>query len=414
MKIAILGYGKEGKSAESYFHNQGQDIQIFDNFTPAEIAQEDFSNFDLVLRSPSLQPRAGWSSMTRYFFDHCPCPIIGVTGTKGKGTTCSIIATILKALGHKVWLVGNIGTPALDVLNQVQSSDIVVYEMSSFQLWDLEKSPHIAVVLRIESDHLNVHKDYADYVSAKANIAKYQTTQDFCIYNQNNIDSITIAEQSAGTKIPYPTSNKSTMLINILNALNLPGEHNRENAEAALRAVAAYLDQNLEELLTQNTNTLRKTFANFHGLPHRLQFLRELNRVQYYDDNFSSAFPALDVALAAFPDQPIALIAGGKDRGIDLTPTKQHIFHNTPNLTKVFLIGETSSLLAKDEDPKKYQLCTGLAEAFVAAQQFAEDTAKQSSTPVVLLMSPGAPSFDMFQDFVDRGEQFQKLVQEAK
>ena len=146
MKIAILGYGKEGKSAESYFQKQGHDIQIFDNFTPADISKEDFSSFDLVLRSPSLQPQAGWSSMTRYFFDHCPCSIIGVTGTKGKGTTCSIIAAILETLGHKVWLVGNIGTPALDVLDQIQPNDTVVYEMSSFQLWDLEKSPHLATV----------------------------------------------------------------------------------------------------------------------------------------------------------------------------------------------------------------------------------------------------------------------------
>lgn len=413
MKIAILGYGKEGKSAESYFQKQGHDIQIFDNFTPADISKEDFSSFDLVLRSPSLQPQAGWSSMTRYFFDHCPCSIIGVTGTKGKGTTCSIIAAILEALGHKVWLVGNIGTPALDVLDQIQPNDTVIYEMSSFQLWDLEKSPHIATVLRIESDHLNVHKDYSDYISAKANIVKYQTTQDFCIYNQNNIDSTAIARQSAGTKIPYPTPNKSALLGDVLNTLNLPGEHNRENAEAALRTVTAYLGQDLEDLLAQNSGVIKQTFKSFHGLPHRLQFLRETNGVKYYDDNFSSAFPALDVALAAFPNQPIILIAGGKDRGINLTPAKKRIFHDTPNLTKVFLIGETSTLLAQGEDTTKYQLCTNLDEAFASARQLAEKIAKDSSTPTILLMSPGAPSFDMFQNFVDRGEKFQKLVQEV-
>lgn len=412
MKIAILGYGKEGKSAESYFQKPGHDVKIFDNFTPDEIKSEDFSDFDLVLRSPSLQPQPGWSSMTKYFFDHCPCQIIGVTGTKGKGTTCSIIAAILQSLGRQVWLVGNIGTPALDVLDQIQPNDIVIYEMSSFQLWDLEKSPHVAVVLRIESDHLNVHKDYNDYVSAKTNIVRYQTEQDFCIYNQNNADSTTIAMQSAGAKIPYPTPNKSALLSKVLNQLNLPGEHNRENAEAALHAVAAYLEQSLDELLQDHSMQISAAFTNFQGLPHRLQFVRELNHVQYYDDNFSSASPALDVALAAFTDHPIVLIAGGKDRGIDLASTKERIFHSTPNLAKVFLIGETGKLLADGEDVTKYQLCNSLAEAFSNARQFAEGIAENES-PVILLMSPGAPSFDMFQNFVDRGEQFQKLVQEA-
>lgn len=413
MKIAILGYGKEGKSAESYFQSKQHTVQIFDNFTPEEIAKEDFSDYDLVLRSPSLQPQAGWSSMTRYFFDHCPCQIIGVTGTKGKGTTCSIMAAILQTLGHKVWLVGNIGTPALDVLDQIQPNDIIIYEMSSFQLWDLKKSPHIAVVLRIESDHLNVHKDFADYVAAKTNIVKYQTAEDFCVYNQNNTDSAAIAMQSAGTKIPYPTSEKSALLSNLLSKLNLPGEHNRENAEAALNAAAAYLGQSLDELLQNYSAQISVAFTNFQGLPHRLQFVRELNRVKYYDDNFSSASPALDVALAAFANQPIVLIAGGKDRGINLAPTKERIFHSAPNLAKVFLIGETSKLLAEGEDPAKYQLCDSLSEAFANARQLAEAITQNSNTQVILLMSPGAPSFDMFQNFVDRGEQFQKLVQEA-
>ena len=410
MKIAILGLGKEGQSAEKYFQNH--DLQIFDNFTPEEISQQDFSEFDLVLRSPSLRPQAGWSSMTRYFFDHCPCPIIGVTGTKGKGTTCSLIIALLKVLGRKVWLVGNIGTPALDVLDKIQKNDIVVYEMSSFQLWDLEKSPHVAVILPIEPDHLNIHADYTDYVAAKANIAQHQTSTDFCIYNQKDPDATTVALQSAGTKIPYPATANRTELDSILDSLIIPGQHNRENAEAALRAVAAYLDQDLQTLLTQKSATIRTAFANFQGLPHRIQFLRELNGVKYYDDNFSSAFPALDVALATFPNQPIVLIAGGKDRGIDPTPAKQRLFH-TPNLEKIFLIGETSNLLAAGEDPAKYQFCSTLPEAFTAARQLAENIAATSSQSVVLLMSPGAPSFDMFQNFVDRGNQFQKLVQEA-
>ena len=137
MKIAILGYGVEGQDAEKYFTAKGHDCQVFNNFTDADIPNFHLENFDLVLRSPSVHPQPGWSSLTQYFFDHCPCPIIGVTGTKGKGTTSSIIATLLKSLGYNVHLVGNIGVSSITVLDQIQSTDVVVYELSSFQLWDL-------------------------------------------------------------------------------------------------------------------------------------------------------------------------------------------------------------------------------------------------------------------------------------
>ena len=409
MQILLLGYGKEGKSSEAYFQNHGDEITILDSFTPSDLTKIDTSKYDLVLRSPSVRPHPGWSSITKYFFDHCPCPIIGVTGTKGKGTTCSIITTVFQSLGKKVWLVGNIGNPALDILDKVQPTDIVVYEMSSFQLWDLEKSPHVAVVLRVEPDHLNVHKDFAEYVAAKTNIVAHQTAHDYCIYNQQNITSTEIAQHSIGQKIAYPTTQKSQLLSDTLTALNVPGQHNRENTEAALLAIAAYYDQNLDELLQNHGEKIKTALASFQGLPHRLEFIRELNQVKYYDDNFSASFPALDVAIAAFSDQPIVLIAGGQDRGLDLTPTKHRIF-DTPNVRKVFLIGETSSKLANGEDQNRYAIYNSFTDAFKAARRYAEDIAHQENQTVILLMSPGAPSFDMFKNFTERGQQFQDLV----
>lgn len=423
MKIGILGYGKEGKSAEQYFKNQGAEIKVFDNFTIDTAGDLDFSGLDIIMRSPSvppakywhampttLSPETKWDSVTKYFFDHCPAPIIGITGTKGKGTTSSLITEILRNLGIRAWLIGNIGTPAIDVLDEVQAGDVVVYEMSSFQLWDLEKSPHISVVVRIEPDHLNVHDGYDDYVNAKANIARYQTPEDACVYYRHNADSSKIASLSPGHKIAYPIDDRAK-LDGLLDHLYIPGQHNRENAEAALLAASSYLGLDLDTFIDQNRVSLEHTFETFPGLPHRLQFIRELNGVKYYDDNFSSAFPATDVAIATFPDQPIFLIAGGLDRGMDHTPAQQRIF-GTPNIKKAFLIGQTSTKLAANQDPKHYQLCTTLAEAFDAARTAAEAEAAKTGQPVILLMSPGAPSFDMFKNFADRGQQFQKLIKD--
>ena len=354
MKIAILGYGKEGQAAEKYFTKRGDEIEIFDQFKAEDLAKFDLARFDLVLRSPSVPPRAGVSSLTRYFFERTNAPIIGVTGTKGKGTTATLIAQILEKLGKKVFLVGNIGNPAINVLDQATKDDVVVYELSSFQLWDLEKSPKVAVVLRIEPDHLNVHKDFQDYVEAKGHITEFQTAKDQVIFFCNNEHSVAIAEKSPGEKIPYPEAEKSPRLIELLDELGVPGEHNKENAEAALRAVAAFLGVSLAELIDKNSNKLRAVLRDFHGLPHHLEFIRTVRGVDYYDDSFSASYPSLEVALKAFSKRKIVLIAGGQDRGLDLVPLKRAIF-KVPNLAQAILIGEIREKLAAGEAKEKYR-----------------------------------------------------------
>ena len=161
MKILILGYGKEGKAVEQYFKNKKYEIDILDNFSEDTLRGTDFSRYDMVFRSPSVRPLdQNWTSSTKYFFDNCIAKIIGVTGTKGKGTTCTIISDVMKSLGYHVHTVGNIGMPAISELDSIQPEDVVVYELSSFQLWDMNVSPSVAVILRIEPDHLNVHKNY--------------------------------------------------------------------------------------------------------------------------------------------------------------------------------------------------------------------------------------------------------------
>lgn len=410
MQIAILGYGKEGKSAEAYFQNQNATIKVFDNLTSADLQNLDLADFNLVLRSPSIRPlQSSWSSSTKYFFAHCPCPIIGVTGTKGKGTTCSIITALLEALEQKVWLVGNIGNPALNVLDQIQPNDVVVYEMSSFQLWDLTTSPQVAVVLGIEPDHLNVHQDFAEYVTAKSNIARHQTAQDTCIYYKNNPDSAKIAQTSAGTKIAYPVTARQT-LDELLNHLAIPGQHNRDNAEAALLAVAAAKRLSLDTLIAKYQPQLAQALENFQGLPHRLQFLRELGQVKYYDDNFCTNAASLEVALKAFPHANIVLIAGGRDKtnNADL-PEIANLIQNSAK--HAVLIGESGHELAKLLPEKDFILADNLPEAVRAAQTIADKLADSADNNTIVLMSPAAASFDMFENVYDRGAQFQALVE---
>ena len=421
MKILVLGYGVEGKAVEKYFKSQSAEVTVLDNFSADELKSFDYKPYDLVFRSPSVhpvkRPSKKFTSVTKYFFSHCPCPIIGTTGTKGKGTTCSMIAAILREFSasgtgpRKVHLVGNIGVPALEILDQVAPEDVVVYEMSSFQLWDLTQSPHVAVVLRIEPDHLNVHDDFDDYVSAKSHITEYQTPDDFCIYYENNADSRRVAEKGMGTKYPYPSS-ISHFIENV--KLSIPGEHNRENATAAVLATCAYFGKSPDDFLSDAsaTKTVHAALENFQGLPHRCQYLRTLNHVNYYDDNYSSAFPATDVALAAFSAHPLVLIAGGMDKGVPLDELKHRIF-STKNLKKVILIGETAERLAEKEDPTKYLITETLAQAVATAQEVAEHYAT-ADAPATVLMSPGCASFDMFKNFADRGAQYQTLVRELQ
>ena len=413
MTIAILGYGKEGKSVENYFKNKGKDTKVFDNFSEEELKTFDLKPYEMVFRSPGVKPfDKTWNSSTKYFFDNCICPIIGVTGTKGKGTTCSMITAILKTLGKTVYLVGNIGNPSLDILDKLQPTDVVVYEMSSFQLWDLGLSPNIAVVLRIEPDHLNVHKDFDDYVNAKSHITEFQTKKDFCIYFQNNPDSKRIADKSPGKKYTYPISNPSPLLTKILDSLNVPGEHNRENAEAALLACATFSKLSLDEFLAKNQDSLIDALSRFEGLPHRCQFLRELNNVKYYDDNFSTTIPSLEVALKAFPKENKVLILGGRDKTHgENYPKIIKLLKASQNIKTVVLIGESGHDIFKQY--KDSGLDFVLAESLKEAVDIAKREAEKKS-PSIVLMSPAAASFDMFENVYDRGEKYQNLIKNLK
>ncbi len=467
MKLAILGYGLEGKSIEKYFKThpyenvspENIEIKIFDEFKDEEIDKLGLEEYDVIFRSPSVRPhydykkydssfdkdidssgteqyyiheKPYWTSATKYFFQHCPCEIIAVTGTKGKGTTSSMIAAILDSINNTTYtaknnetptvhLVGNIGKPVLDYLDEIKPIDEVVFEISSFQLWDLHSNSYVGVLLRIEPDHLNVHYGFDDYVYAKSSVARYKNPTDHLVYFSENPTTATIAQQSAASKHPYPISPEQYHMSNLgktrlkeaLDSLKLPGAHNRENCEAALLAVASRLyGGDIDGLLCSELYPAIKTaISNFQGLPHRCQFIRELNNVKYYDDNYSSALPALDVALKSFEAFPTILIAGGYSKGTD-DQVKQRIF-SAKNLEKVILIGNTAKILAEGEDELKYEFATDLQDAVNKARAVAEKIATKEN-PSIILMSPGFASFDMFKNFTERGELFTKYVTELQ
>lgn len=429
MKVAIAGYGLEGKVSYKYWRQLGNEVTIVDERTmsahdlPYGAAAitgpgsfKALKDFDLVVRAPSiaadrLKTNGKIWSATNEFFARCHTPIVGVTGTKGKGTTSSMINAILEAAGKKTVLVGNIGQPALELLDEANTADVVVFEMSSFQLWDIQKSPHVAVVLPIEPDHLDVHKNFKDYIEAKANIRRFQTDGDVCIYHPTNKFSAQIAAASRqGRAVRYAVADDGQVfvaagnfqvddhLICSTDNLQLPGTHNLDNACAAISAVRALGigDQAVEQGLRQ-----------FEGLPHRLELVRNLDGVDYYNDSFSSAPGATIAAIKSFK-RPEILILGGIDKGADFSDLADAIAA-APQVKQVIIIGEIRHKLAGILKKHKVLAAIDVSEAGTMPEIVHRAQAVATAGDVVIL-SPACASFDMFKNFYDRGDQFRAVV----
>ena len=413
MKIVIAGFGVEGQSNLRYFREKFPEADFLvadergkiDNLPENVAYQTGFSgleNTDLIVRSPSLPPKkiktSGqiWSA-TNEFFANCPATIIGVTGTKGKGTTCSFISSILRAAGKTVHLVGNIGVPALDILPKIEKNDIVVYELSSFQLWDLQKSPHVAVVLMIEPDHLNIHADFNDYLAAKANITKSQTADDYVVYNSQNEFSSSIADASLAQKKEYPFA----LSDDIISAIRLPGKHNVDNACAAIAAVKSILPN-------VSDDEIKKGLSEFTGLPHRLKFVAEKYGVKYYDDSISTTPGSAIAALKAFAETKI-LILGGSDKGADYSELAKEIARQ--NMRSIIINGANADEIR--EVLREENVDCEIVQLNMAEMKEVTKSAKnKAQSGDVVILSPAAASFDMFKGYSDRGEQFVAAVEE--
>ncbi len=405
-KVAILGYGLEGQDTERYLKNQSAKIKIFDQKFDQKYLGN-LNEFEYVVRSPGVYrylpeivaaEKSGIkiTSAVKIFFEECPGKIIAVTGTKGKGTTSTLIYEILKADGRDVYLSGNIGKPYLELLPKLTKDSFVIMEMSSFQLIDLDRSPNIAVVLNITSDHMDWHKNQEEYIDAKKNIVRYQLASDFAVINENYDLPKSFAKE---TKAKVVWFSKKTLDPKYKEKLLLRGEHNLENISAAV---------SVAKVLGINEDFILQTVRNFKGLEHRLELVTEVEGRTFYNDSFATGPQPTIAAINSFTE-PETLILGGSDKGLDFSELGS-VVSNKQNVKNIILIGQIREVIAKTfkGSPFKgkiYDL------GFSSMKEIVDKAFEITEKGGVVILSPAAASFDMFKNYKDRGNQFKKAVQ---
>jgi len=508
MKVAVLGLGVEGTALANFLLGKAGSITLLDKLTKNQIEDrakeevdgklvnilknsnfefelghehlDNLEKFDIIFRSPGIpylnekiqQARAAGaiiSSQVKLFYDLCPCPIIGVTGTKGKGTTSSLIYEMLKKPQtynsklknysdchceesatrqsnsnetmkpldyardrqlNNVYLAGNIGEPAIALIDKLSKEDIVVLELSSFQLQDMEKSPHIAVVLNISVDHLDYHKDELEYKESKKSIVKYQTKNDYAVINQDYLTSYQFSADTVA-RVYYFSGKESVdqgaflRKLQISNdklqnsddvyevvlkmgdgeevvcrsdEIKLIGKHNLENIAAA--SVAA-------RLAGADTKSIAEAAKSFVGLPHRLDYLKEVNGVKFYDDSYATSPEPTMVAIDSF-DKPIHLILGGSSKGADFTRLAEKITRS--KIKSVSLIGDEKDKIEKSLTEAKYSGKIIRSEGNF--KQIIKEVLESAKRGEIALLSPACASFGLFKNYKDRGEKFSKAVNE--
>lgn len=440
MRVAVLGYGRQGQSAAEYWYNidPKNTITICDANADLEVPAKfekqlgknylkNLGGFDIIVRGPSVHPaniaKANTAEIlqkvtttSNEFIRICPTKnIIGVTGTKGKGTTSTLIAKILEADGKTVHLGGNIGIDPLLLLKEnIKPDDWVVLELANFQLIDLKVSPHIAVCLMTVPEHLDWHSNLDEYYRAKTNLFANQTKKDIAIYNENYESSKYIASFSKGHKIGFDVPQLGTHtkmqnasyvsngniyhksnLICSINDVSLFGRHNLENICAAISAIWG---------IVENKNMIKKVICEPLNLQHRLELVATINNVRYYNDSLSTTPETTIAAIKSFTESKI-LILGGSSKGIDLEPITKACIKN--NVRYCVLIGQTADQLSK------YFIMHGLNNFSIVNTNMKDVVAcarKHSQKGDVVLLSPGCASFGLFKDYEDRANQFKNAV----
>ena len=438
-KIAVLGLGVSNRPLVRLLLEAGCHVTGCDR-TPRENLEEEVLELerqgcalkvgegylegleaDLVFRTPGMHPNnpalvtlrekgAEVTSEMEIFFECCPCTILAVTGSDGKTTTTTLISEMLKAAGKKVWLGGNIGRPLLPRCREMQEEDFAVVELSSFQLMDMQRSPHIAVITNLAPNHLDVHKDMAEYIWAKENIFRFQKDDDVLILNADNEITAGFAgngttkffsrrEKTNGVWEENGTVYRNGKALMETGDILLPGEHNIENYMAAILAVEGLVED----------ETIRQVARTFGGVEHRIELVRIKDGVRYYNDSIASSPTRTIAGLKSFPEK-VLLIAGGYDKHIPYDVLGPEICRH---VKKLFLGGATGPLIqaAVENAPEYRPGCPEIVDCgdFTSAVLSAVAAAESGD---VVLMSPASAAFDQFKNFMVRGDYFKKLIME--
>ena len=377
------------------------------------------------------------SSETRLFTELCPAPIIGITGSSGKTTTVSLVGRMLKASGFRTWVGGNIGQPLIGHLEEIEPTDKVVMELSSFQLEIMEWSPPIAAILNITPNHLDRHPSMEAYTEAKLNILRFQQPGDVAVLGHDLISN---------TQYPISNLQPPTLTFSLdeeveqgsflrdgkiilrlgdteqricpTDAIKLLGRHNLENvlAACAIAGVAGASRQAMADVAT-----------TFEGVEHRLELVREMGGVRYYNDSIATSPERTVAALRSF-DQPIVLLAGGRDKHL---PWDEMARLTLQKARRLILFGEAAPIIEEAIRASSFEtsaspsttLRTGSVEPFRVSRDWGEFVhrcqtldeavevaAREAEPGDVVLLAPGGASFDAFRDFAERGELFRQLV----
>lgn len=439
-KILILGFGKEGKDNYSALRKlrvagewrPDKVLGIADRETfktlPKEVQKtlksdkklklhfgknylKNLKNYDLIIKTPGipkkiikpfLTKKQKVTSQTEIFLENCPAKIIGVTGTKGKGTTASLIYQILKKGGLKAKLVGNIGKPVFQTLLRSKKNDIFVYEISSHQLENLKKSPQIAVFLNLYPAHLDYYKNFKQYQRAKENISRHQTKEDFFIYNIDQKRLREIAKKTKAKKIPFGIK-KLKRLEKIISKKEIPlkGEFNILNVMAAV---------SVAELFKISKKDIKKALKSFKSLPHRLEYVGKYRGIEFYNDSLATIPQASVAAIEALGNKVKTLIFGGMIvKGFEFSQAAKKILES--KIKTLILFPDTDKKIFQEILKLKKKKANLPSVFFVSSMREALKIAYQKTKKGgVCLLSPGSPSFNLFRDYKDRGNLFKKFV----
>lgn len=364
-------------------------------------------NYDVILRSPGIslkkikpfvKEKQIITTQTEIFFDNCPGTIIGITGTKGKGTTCSLLFHVLKKSGKPAKIIGNIEKPAFQELLGADKKDIFIYEISAQQLQGLKKSPHIAVFLNLFPAHFDYFGSFENYKKAKENITLYQNKNDYFLYNPKNIFLKKISEKTKAKAIPITTKPYKK----IIKKTKLRGEYMFFNAATAIKTA---------EIMGISRKKIEKYLPSFKTMPHRMEFSGKYKGISFYDDSIATVPEATIAGIKSFGKELKTLIAGAmKIKGIKFKELAKAIFES--NIENLILMPDTGKKIREEV----LELCKKgskkpLKIFFADSMEKAVKTAyKNSPKESACLLSPTAPSFNLFQNYKERGKAFKKAV----